>query len=66
MRVPAFMVFSDSTLNAIAETPPSDDAALLAIPGIGRETGTVRPGRAGFGQRPPIVVKIMPKQLVRK
>lgn len=34
--VPAFVVFSDATLLAIAERRPADDAALLAIPGIGR------------------------------
>ena len=34
--VPAFVVFSDATLLAIAERRPTDDAALLAIPGIGR------------------------------
>ena len=33
---PAFTVFSDSTLYAIAERRPSDEQALLAIPGIGR------------------------------
>ena len=34
--VPAFVVFSDATLMAIAERRPCDRAALLAIPGIGR------------------------------
>ena len=34
--VPAFVVFSDATLLAIAERRPTDDASLLAIPGIGR------------------------------
>ena len=34
--VPAFVVFSDATLLAIAERRPTDTAALLAIPGIGR------------------------------
>lgn len=34
--VPAYVVFSDATLLAIAERRPSDNAALLAIPGIGR------------------------------
>jgi DNA helicase-2/ATP-dependent DNA helicase PcrA len=34
--VPAFVVFSDATLLAIAERKPTDNAALLAIPGIGR------------------------------
>jgi len=35
--VPAYVVFSDATLLAIAERRPTDDAALLAIPGIGRK-----------------------------
>lgn len=35
-EVPAYVVFSDATLFAIAEQRPTDDAALLAIPGIGR------------------------------
>jgi len=35
MSVPAFVVFTDNTLIAIAETLPTDDAALVAIPGIG-------------------------------
>ena len=34
--VPAYVVFSDATLLAIAERRPTDHAALLAIPGIGR------------------------------
>ena len=34
-KVPAFVVFSDNTLIAIAETLPTDDAGLVAIPGIG-------------------------------
>ncbi len=34
--VPAFVVFSDATLLAIAERRPTDTAALLSIPGIGR------------------------------
>ena len=34
--VPAFVVFSDATLLAIAERRPTDQAALLSIPGIGR------------------------------
>lgn len=34
--VPAFVVFSDATLMAIAERRPPDASALLAIPGIGR------------------------------
>lgn len=35
MSVPAYVVFTDNTLIAIAETLPADDAALVAIPGIG-------------------------------
>ena len=35
MSVPAYVVFTDNTLIAIAETLPGDAAALVAIPGIG-------------------------------
>ncbi|HEX7321767.1 MAG TPA: ATP-dependent DNA helicase UvrD2 [Mycobacterium sp.] len=35
MKVPAYIVFSDNTLTAIAELLPADEAALVAIPGIG-------------------------------
>ncbi|MGE2725615.1 ATP-dependent DNA helicase UvrD2 [Mycolicibacterium pulveris] len=35
MNVPAYVVFTDNTLIAIAETLPADNAALVAIPGIG-------------------------------
>jgi DNA helicase-2/ATP-dependent DNA helicase PcrA len=35
MSVPAFVVFTDNTLIAIAEQLPADNAALVAIPGIG-------------------------------
>ncbi|HZQ30435.1 MAG TPA: ATP-dependent DNA helicase UvrD2 [Mycobacterium sp.] len=35
MEVPAFVVFTDNTLIAIAEQLPGDDDALVAIPGIG-------------------------------
>jgi len=35
MSVPAYVVFTDNTLIAIAETLPVDDAGLVAIPGIG-------------------------------
>ena len=35
MSVPAYVVFTDNTLIAIAELLPADDAALVAIPGIG-------------------------------
>lgn len=34
-QVPAFVVFTDATLAAIAEQRPSDRAALVGIPGIG-------------------------------
>ncbi|OFB43512.1 ATP-dependent DNA helicase, partial [Mycolicibacterium sp. (ex Dasyatis americana)] len=35
MKVPAYVVFTDNTLIAIAESLPSDEAALVALPGIG-------------------------------
>ncbi|MGV0642979.1 ATP-dependent DNA helicase UvrD2 [Mycolicibacterium sp. XJ2546] len=35
MNMPAYVVFTDNTLIAIAETLPADNAALVAIPGIG-------------------------------
>ncbi|HET9874140.1 MAG TPA: ATP-dependent DNA helicase UvrD2 [Mycobacterium sp.] len=35
MKVPAYIVFTDNTLTAIAELLPTDEAALVAIPGIG-------------------------------
>src|ERR1700689_3458325 len=35
MNVPAYVVFTDNTLIAIAELLPTDDTALVAIPGIG-------------------------------
>ncbi|HHT32702.1 MAG TPA: ATP-dependent DNA helicase UvrD2 [Corynebacterium sp.] len=35
MSVPAYVVFSDATLAAIAEARPSEPAELLAVPGIG-------------------------------
>ncbi len=34
-QVPAFVVFTDATLTAIAEQRPADSAALVRIPGIG-------------------------------
>jgi DNA helicase-2/ATP-dependent DNA helicase PcrA len=34
--VPAFVIFTDATLQAIAEAEPSNDAGLLAIVGIGQ------------------------------
>jgi DNA helicase-2/ATP-dependent DNA helicase PcrA len=33
--VPAFVVFTDATLTAIAEREPSDEAALATISGVG-------------------------------
>jgi DNA helicase-2/ATP-dependent DNA helicase PcrA len=33
--VPAYVVFTDATLTAIAEQRPADTAGLVAIPGIG-------------------------------
>jgi DNA helicase II / ATP-dependent DNA helicase PcrA len=36
-KVPAYVVFSDNTLIAIAEQQPGDVAALVAIPGIGQK-----------------------------
>ncbi|NLG56012.1 MAG: ATP-dependent DNA helicase UvrD2 [Rhodococcus sp.] len=35
LKVPAYVVFSDNTLTAIAEQCPADNRALVAIPGIG-------------------------------
>jgi DNA helicase-2/ATP-dependent DNA helicase PcrA len=34
--VPAFVVFTDATLVAIAESLPTDEASLLRIPGVGK------------------------------
>jgi DNA helicase II / ATP-dependent DNA helicase PcrA len=34
--MPAFVIFTDATLTAIAETRPTDERELLRIPGIGR------------------------------
>jgi DNA helicase II / ATP-dependent DNA helicase PcrA len=36
-KVPAYVVFSDNTLIAIAEQQPGDVTALVAIPGIGQK-----------------------------
>jgi DNA helicase-2/ATP-dependent DNA helicase PcrA len=35
-KVPAFVVFSDATLQMIAEVRPTDETSLLRISGIGR------------------------------
>ncbi|WP_067522943.1 ATP-dependent DNA helicase UvrD2 [Nocardia uniformis] len=35
LSLPHFVIFSDTTLTAIAEQLPTDDRALVAIPGIG-------------------------------
>jgi DNA helicase-2/ATP-dependent DNA helicase PcrA len=34
-KMPPYIILSDNTLIAIAEAMPADDAALIAIPGIG-------------------------------
>ena len=51
-EVPAYVVFTDATLTAIAERKPSDIAALATISGVGaaklgplRRVGAVDPGR---------------------
>jgi superfamily II DNA helicase RecQ len=33
--VPAYIVFSDATLKAMAEMRPQSEAALLRVPGVG-------------------------------
>jgi DNA helicase-2/ATP-dependent DNA helicase PcrA len=35
-KVPAYVVFTDATLTAIAESRPDDEHALAAVPGVGR------------------------------
>jgi DNA helicase-2/ATP-dependent DNA helicase PcrA len=35
-KVPAYCIFTDATLTALAEMHPSDLAALVRVPGIGR------------------------------
>jgi hypothetical protein len=44
-QVPAYVVFTDATLTAIAEQRPADPSALVAIPGSARasSTATARP-----------------------
>ncbi len=65
--MPAYVVFTDNTLIAIAETLPTDDAALVAIPGIGaRKLEQFGPDVLALGQGPPILVKIVPNPQVRK
>jgi len=34
--LPAYCVFTDATLMAIAERNPADEEGLLAVPGVGR------------------------------
>jgi DNA helicase-2/ATP-dependent DNA helicase PcrA len=34
--VPAYVVFTDATLVALAEARPTSERALLAVPGVGR------------------------------
>jgi len=43
--VPAFVIFTDATLTAIAEATPTDEASLLAVAGVGRAKAD-RYGRA--------------------
>ncbi len=53
--VPAFVVFSDATLLAIAERRPTDNAALLSIPGHRPgEAGRLRAGRHRHRQPHPL------------
>ncbi|NED97199.1 ATP-dependent DNA helicase UvrD2 [Phytoactinopolyspora alkaliphila] len=35
-KVPAYVVFTDATLTVLAETKPTDEAALSAVPGVGQ------------------------------
>jgi DNA helicase-2/ATP-dependent DNA helicase PcrA len=35
-KVPAYVVFTDATLTVIAETKPTDEDGLMALPGVGR------------------------------
>ena len=35
LKQPAFCIFTDAALTAIAERKPTDDASMLAIPGVG-------------------------------
>ncbi len=35
-KVPAFVIFTDATLVAIAESMPGDLASLASVPGVGR------------------------------
>ena len=68
--MPAYVVFTDNTLIAIAETLPTDDAALVAIPGIGaRKLEQFGPDVLELVRqrpKPPRIAKIVPKALVRK
>ena len=53
LKVPAYVVFTDNTLIAIAELLPTDDAALVGDPRHRRaQAGAVRPGCAGVGPQP--------------
>ena len=65
--MPAYVVFTDNTLIAIAETLPTDDAALVAIPGIGaRKLEQFGPDVLAMVKGRQSVVKIVPNPLVRK
>lgn len=54
-NLPAFCVFTDATLMAIAEARPSDDRELLAIAGVGRSKAD-KYSRAVFAILPGSVV----------
>lgn len=56
--VPAYVVFTDATLTAIAEQAPSTDADFVAIPGVGQRklTAYAEQVRAVLGGEDPAVV----------
>ena len=67
MSVPAYVVFTDNTLIAIAETLPTDEAALVAIPGIGaRKLEQFGPDVLALVKGRQSLVKIVPNPQVRK
>ena len=54
LSVPAYVVFTDNTLIAIAESLPTDDAALVAIQASRAQARAVRCRRPGTGARPAV------------
>ena len=67
MSVPAYVVFTDNTLIAIAETLPDRRRRARRDSRHRRaQARAVRSGCARVGQRPPIFVKIVPNPQVRK